>query len=140
MRWTAFIIVGLLLLVGCSRPANVQNDNTQSRTKTENDEKFGLTKRTRMAIFKEIDKLHFSVRSIAQDKYPIRDRNLVYHNYELYRSILRKQKELEEIIIAEPQKKLAEKHGITVEILDSIYQEGTESLWNLHMPTPEDIY
>src|SRR5436190_6672562 len=117
------IIASLLLAVGCSRSANRQNNHTPSHPKTDNEEKFGLTKLARIVIFKEIYKLHSDVRPIVDEKYPVRDRNLVFRNYELYRALLKKRNALEDAIIAEPQKKLATEYGIPVEELESIYQE-----------------
>ena len=135
-----FILVAYLLLsTACSRPSSVQNDNTQSRPKTEDEVKFGLTKTTRMAIFREVYNLHSAARPLVEKKYPIRDRNLVYHNYELYRALLKKRKMLEDAIIADPKKKLAAKYGTTVEVLESIYEEGILSFWNLPELKPRDI-
>src|SRR5205085_4084799 len=95
-------------------------------------------KLARIVIFKEIYKLHSDVRPIVDEKYPIRDRNLVFRNYELYRALLKKRNALEDAIIAEPQKKLATEYGIPVEELESIYQEGILSFWNMPELKPRD--
>jgi len=77
-----------------------------------------------VAIFYELYNLHSAARPIIEQRYPLRDRNLVHRNFELYRALLRNRKGLEEAILAEPKKKLAAKYSIPGEVLEKIYEEG----------------